>query len=406
MTNERFTALLAGFVQQTLTNEEITEFLEEASKPIHQEVLEQVLDRDFRAGVHSGIAGDEQAAAAFRTLADTIGIARGTEQEPMNTGARPKRISLPFQWAAAAAVVLIIAGGAWLLYGKREQGGEGATKGLRLPKNDLLPGSNKAILTLTDGSKIELDTTRAGLLAQQGAMRVVKAENGVLNYQAMEGPGHGKTEMTYNTLTTPRGGQYQLSLPDGSKIWLNAASSIRYPTAFTGSERKVEITGEVYFEVAGDAMRPFRVTNKGMIVEVLGTHFNINAYEDEPEVRTTLSEGKVRVRHGGNSQLLSPGEQAVLHPSGEIGLEKEIDLEKTMAWKNNQFIFERDELPAILRQLSRWYDVETEYQGPLKPYHFSGVISRARNASEVLQVLQATGNIHFIIEGKKILVTP
>jgi ferric-dicitrate binding protein FerR (iron transport regulator) len=278
-------------------------------------------------------------------------------------------------------------------------------KGPAVYRSDALPGSNKATLTLSDGKKIGLDTAHNGLLAREGNTKVLQSGNGQLNYQAAETSFGGK-EIAYNILSTPRGGQYRLVLPDGSRVWLNAASSIRYPTVFDRRERKVEVSGEAYFEVITNAAMPFRVTGKGVTVEVLGTSFNVNLYDDEPLMMTTLSEGKVKVTGDRNSQLLAPGEQAQWSPGGEIKLEKDIDMEKTMAWKNNQFIFERDDLPAILRQLGRWYDVEIRYQDSPKPYHFSGIISRARNASDVLRMLEATGNIHFDIEGKKIIVKP
>jgi len=400
MTKERFTGLLDGFLQQTLTQDEIEEFLQEAGKPGHQQVLAGILDKHFEDRRFTGLAGEDQASAAFRTLADKIGIVPVENETP-----KVRRMPLYRRWAAAAVLVLI-AGGAYLYFNRSVQAPDAVVNDRSVYSSDAVPGSNKATLTLANGKTIQLDTTHNGLLAEQGATKVLQKGNGQLDYQAKKGMTAGG-EIAYNILSTPKGGQYQLNLPDGSRVWLNAASSIRYPTVFSGAERIVEVSGEAYFEVTADAAMPFRVKGRGVMVEVLGTKFNINTYEDEPVSRTTLAEGKVKVTGGSSSQVLSPGEQALVDPAGTIRLEQNADLEKTMAWKNNQFIFERDDLPAILRQLGRWYDVEILYQGSSpKPYHFSGIISRARNASDVLHMLEATGNIHFDIEGKKIIVKP
>lgn len=267
---------------------------------------------------------------------------------------------------------------------------------------DPQPGGNKAQLTLADGSIILLDGTANGLLAEQGTAKIIKKADGQLLYDVTGAP---TTDILYNTLSTPRGGQYNITLPDGSKVWLNSASTIIYPTSFNGKERKVEILGEAYFEVAKDATKPFRVKMNEMEVEVLGTHFNINGYQDESFVRTTLLEGKVKVRSGAVENLLNPGQQAQLGKNGNIKLLKNVNVEEVMAWKDGNFQFEDADIYSVMRQLARWYDLEVAYSGRLTK-HFVGSISRDVNLSQVLTMLQQTGEVKFSREGKKIIVSP
>jgi ferric-dicitrate binding protein FerR (iron transport regulator) len=212
------------------------------------------------------------------------------------------------------------------------------------------------------------------------------------------------TEVLYNTVSTPRGGQYQLTLSDGSKVWLNASSSLRFPTAFPGTERRVEITGEAYFEVAGNESKPFVVDIAGKgEVEVLGTQFNINAYEDEPAIKTTLLEGKVKVSesNGSQSSVLKPGQQAQL--ANGIRVMDNVDMEEIMAWKTGWFYFDRQELPAIMRQVSRWYDVDVRYEGRISKKSFSGIVGRDNDIKDVLKIMENAG-IRFRIEGSSITV--
>jgi len=204
-------------------------------------------------------------------------------------------------------------------------------------------------------------------------------------------------------LSTPRAAQYQLVLPDGSKVWLNAASSIHYPTAFAGKERKVEITGEAYFEVAQDARLPFIVKTNGMEVKVLGTHFNVNAYEDEAMVRTTLLEGAVLMTKDAATALLQPGEQAQLTKAGDLKLVHNADIAEAVAWKNGLFQLNSADVPAIMRQMARWYDVEIVYEEGVPDGHISGKVPRGMNLSQVLEIFEVSG-VHFKIEGRKIIV--
>ncbi|HKC36823.1 MAG TPA: FecR domain-containing protein, partial [Chitinophagaceae bacterium] len=267
---------------------------------------------------------------------------------------------------AAAAVLLI---GSFIIYkfsGNNNSGKHEMVK-IDTQKQDLGPGGSKAVLTLADGSQIILDSAANGHLASQGNTKVIKMD-GQLAYNASSDL--RTTEVLYNTITTPRGGQYQIVLSDGSKVWLNAASSLRFPSTFVGNERKVELTGEGYFEVAKNATKPFKVNVAGKEeVLVLGTHFNINSYFDETTINTTLLEGKVKVTTIGSGvrtndpRLLSPGQQLQLNINGQITLNTNPDLDQVMAWKNGIFNFDNSDLQMVLRQISRWYGVDIIYEG-------------------------------------------
>jgi ferric-dicitrate binding protein FerR (iron transport regulator) len=267
---------------------------------------------------------------------------------------------------------------------------------------DIGPGGDRAVLTLADGSHIVLDSAISGTLAAQGGVAILK-EEGQLAYHPSEDPDRNTQ---YNIIQTPKGGQYRLILSDGTKIWLNANSSLKYPTHFTGSVRKVEMTGEVYFEVAHNKDKPFQVSVGDIEVEVLGTHFNIQAYQDEKEIYTTLIEGAVRVNNDKESVTLQPGQQSAFHRlSNHLAVAKNIDTEQAIAWKNGYFSFQQTSLQDVLRQLSRWYNVEIKYMGKIPERRFSGGISRNSNLSDVLKILEES-NVNFVIEGNTLLVKP
>jgi len=270
-------------------------------------------------------------------------------------------------------------------------------------QNDIIPGGNKATLTLGDGRKISLTDADNGKLIEQSGIKITKAADGQLVYTILKSD-NAPESLSYNTIETPVGGQYQINLPDGSKVWLNAASSLRYPVRFTGNERKVELIGEGYFEIVHDKTKPFIVSSSGQIVEVLGTHFNINSYVDEPTSKTTLLEGSVKVTNLESqiSNLLKPGQQAMLN--GQNLAVANIDIDQAVAWKNGDFVFDGATLRVIMRQISRWYDVEVNYQGNISEVKFGGSISRSKNINEVLKVLEMTQSVHFKIEGRRILV--
>lgn len=305
----------------------------------------------------------------------------------------------------AAAVITLMALGITLSkYRSNED-----LKTLAHQQKDILPGSNKATLTLANGSKIILDDAKQGKIASQKNVVINKNKSGEVIYKTTptDQIATGQTPVeaiTMNTLTTPRGGQYEVVLPDGTRVWLNAASSLKYPTAFTGNERRVELTGEAYFEVSKDARKPFFVKTTNQTVAVLGTHFNINSYADEAATKTTLLEGSVKVT-GNTNQLtvkLKPDQQAV-NTVTAIDIKQDADIDEAVAWKNGKFLFRNTDLRTIMRQLSRWYDVDVEYLGNVAQKHYRGRISRNVPVSEIFQILKTSG-INFTINGGKIIV--
>jgi len=304
-----------------------------------------------------------------------------------------------FGWWAAAAIIICLCSGAYFLLRSNQKPPQQAVA--NGPVNDALPGRNGAILTLSDGHKVLLDSMTNGVIATQGNMEV-KLQNGAVRYNKVAEAAATST-IAYNTMSTPKGRQYQLVLPDGSKVWLNAASSITYPTAFSGNDRKVTITGEAYFEVTNNKTRPFRVKANDMEVEVLGTHFNINSYSDEGSIKTTLLEGSVKVTNGSQPVFLRPGQQA--QSAARINVVSNPDIEQVMAWKNGLFNFEGADVKTVLRQLGRWYDVDVVFEGNIPDRKFGGEMSMDLNLSQVLKSLEKI-EVKFRIEGKKLIVTP
>jgi transmembrane sensor len=311
-------------------------------------------------------------------------------------------IALRRNWIAAAAVILLVSTVTLFFLNDSKKEKPSADVARHKDSEDKLPGGDRAILTLSDGTTIVLDSAGNGKLAQQGKTSIIKKNDGQLVYNSASAQSN---EVIYNLLQTPRGGQYQITLPDGSKVWLNAVSSLKYPVAFAGNERRVEITGEAYFEIAKDPSRPFKVRLNNMEVEVLGTHFNINGYADENVVKTTLLEGKVKIISSGVAEALTPGQQAQFHPSGSIHVINKVNLDEVVAWKEGNFQFDNSDIKTVMRQLARWYDVEVSYQGIINK-HFVGNISRDVKLSQVLLMLEQTGEVRFKIENNKLLVMP
>jgi transmembrane sensor len=325
--------------------------------------------------------------------------------------------------AAAASIILVLGVGAYFLFLNKkplqQQGQTIATTDVEPPMR------NRAMITLANGQVVYLDSANSGELATQGNVKLVKLADGRVAYQKADGS--VTTELQYNTLSNPKGSKViDMALADGSHVWLNAGSSVRYPVAFIGNEREVEITGEAYFEVTKDPSRPFKVSainatgngGRGAEIEVLGTHFNVNSYDDEPAIKITLLEGKVKVltlsgenilnpsSRRADVKILKPGEQASLSDLSSIRVSSDVDLDQVMAWKNGEFQFgDKSDIGMVMRQISRWYDVDVEYKGEIKG-HIGGSISRNVNISKVLQMLEATGIVKYKIEGKKVIIYP
>jgi len=321
--------------------------------------------------------------------------------EPVSNKA-PKVVSLHFFRNVAAAVILLAVSGTAVYhwYHKHEQQ-QLTAQNKAVVKHDVDPGDNRAILTLANGTKLILDSAKIGLLNQSGNTSVNKTKDGQVVYSANKDQQSGP--VAYNSISTPVGGQYQVVLPDGSRVWLNSASSLKFPTAFTGNEREVELIGEGYFEVARNKAKPFNVKVKDIKISVLGTHFNIMAYSDEAMVKTTLLEGLVRLTQGNVTGTLKPGQQGVINDKGIKIID--VDTDEAVAWKNGFFDFERANIQDIMKQLSRWYGTEVVYEGKIPDDEFVGKIRRDVKLSQVLHILELS-HVRFRIENKKIIVTP
>jgi transmembrane sensor len=313
---------------------------------------------------------------------------------PIHTEKAP--IKLWPRIAAVASILLILSFGTYFLLHKQPP-----QQYAQIKVQDIGPGGNKAVLHLANGHKISLSDASNGELNKQGGSSIKKTADGSVVYASK----HIDGAMVYDTLTIPCSGTYHLTLSDGSKIWLNATTSIRYPESFSGKERKVELLyGEAYFEVVHDSKMPFRVTNGNQIIEDIGTHFNVSAYENENEIKTTLLEGAVRVSVNGYVKMLKPGQQSIVQSINSPIIIKEANTEEAVAWKNGYFRFNDEKIEPIMRKLSRWYNIDVVYEGPITNEGFYGKISRFRNISGVLNLLKGSKGVHFKVEGRRVTV--
>jgi hypothetical protein len=320
-----------------------------------------------------------------------------------NKQAKPIRnLLLWAKFPAAAVGLLFLSFGVYNYLHKKRSVVEKSITKINPLQHDALPGGNKAVLTLANGKTIILDNAQNGTLAKQGNTTVNKTAEGKLVYN-LSNIADDNAVPSINTISTPRGGEYQVILPDGTKVWLNAASSLRFPTRFTGNSRNVEITGEAYFEVTKNKLMPFKVKTNRADIEVLGTHFNVMAYGDENLMKTTLLEGAVNIKSGSVTYKLKPGQQAQVNATGNTKVTSDIDVDDEVAWKNGIFQFRGAGIDVILRQASRWYDVNVTYKGKVPPREFTGRLSRNVKASELLNMIKYTG-IDLHIEGKNIIV--
>jgi ferric-dicitrate binding protein FerR (iron transport regulator) len=329
-------------------------------------------------------------------------------EEPLSLpvpGRNVRHIHVLRNWKWAAAVLLFLLGFVYWRNNDRRKIAMQVAKPASMLVHDIAPGGDKAVLTLADGSTIRLDSAANGSLAKQGNVSVVKLANGQLAYQATGNKPNGNV---FNTMRTPRGGQYQLLLPDGTKVWLNAASTITFPVAFVEKSREVTVTGEVYFEVAKNIQQPFIVeVGHETKVEVLGTSFNVNAY-DSSSIQATLLEGAVRVRSSVAGSLLRPGQQALVNTgnaSGKIGV-KMVNTEKVMAWKNGMFNFDDADLPTVIKELERWYNIEIVCEKNVPDIRFGGEMNRNIQLSGALKVLEDAG-VHYKMEqDRRLIIMP
>lgn len=295
----------------------------------------------------------------------------------------------------AAAAILVISVSIGLFFYQKER-----NNSQKIVAQDIKPGGNKAILTLANGQKISLNDALNGELASQSGIRITKTADGQIVYDASSVI---ESQTALNTIEVPVGGQWQVKLPDGSLVFLNASSTLTYPTHFEGNERRVSLKGEAYFEIAHNPAMPFKVLSNEQVVEVLGTHFNIMAYANEP-FKTTLVEGSVKISTPNDAKVLKPGEQALLN--GQLLTVKIADVEEALAWMKGYFKF-NESLRDIMNKISRWYDVEVEYSADVdQDMKFGGEISRYKNLSTPLKIMEMSGNVHFKIEKRRVIVMP
>lgn len=396
---DRLTYLLEQAVNHAATETELQELsglIRQDDSGDHTRLIERLLLQQLPDNASAGYDN-----AYWEAMADKILSA----DRPDSATIVPLRPRKRLRWipAAAAILLLVSAGLYWFLRPAQQQSVPIAATP---PLQHAVPGGTHAMLVLADGTELPLDSTGNGTLTQQGSTRITQTAGGQLRYTF---PTTGTADiLQYNTLRTPRGGQFQVTLADGTKVWLNAASSLKYPVAFNGAFRQVELTGEAYFEVATNAAMPFKVAvhNDSLEVVVLGTHFNIMAYTDESRVKTTLLEGAVKVNHKGDSRQLRPGEAAQLDKQkGVLSFEQQANTEEAIAWKNGLIQLEGNDIGSVMRMIARWYNVEVVFTAPV-PAHFRGSIPRNVPLAQVLKMLEMTGEVHFEVKDRQIIVSP
>jgi transmembrane sensor len=410
MNEAQFKILLERYLKDILSVEELPAFIEYLRYYSNTGQLQQAIEQALTDNNFRGISDPSRTEIIFQKILQQAAASGSIAMpvKPVYEIRHTRDRSRVVRWLTAAAVMVAVFTGTYLILQKKKSASELASHSQTTQPlaNDAAPGTNKAVLKLADGSEIMLDDTGMGMITQQGNTKVFKLENGELSYKA--GPG-SESEIVYNTLSTPRGGQYQLVLPDGSKVWLNASSSLRYPAFFGGKERIVELTGEAYFEVANNSKMPFMVYVNNLKVEVLGTHFNIMSYDNEKTVNTTLLEGSVKLSSTASDKIpeqgikLRPGQQATLDKNISLMNVHEADVESAIAWKNGMFQFKSDDIQTIMRQVERWYDVDVNYAGKIPEGHYSGTIERNNKLSIVLEILEESG-LKFKIEGKMLTI--
>jgi transmembrane sensor len=372
-------ALFQDWMDGTLSGPEIDTLLDQIGEP--DSPWPRFIDQALRDHNIAGLGVAEQRERLFRQIIER-------RDKPM---AAPGLLRFVNFRKAAAAILILLAAGSTLFLLTRPK--EAPAISAAQYKNDVAPGHSGAVLHLSNGSTIILDSAQNGTIARQGGVEAIKT-NGELRYT-------GKTtQVVYNIISTDRGRQWRLTLPDGTKVWLNAASSIHYPITFTGQERIVEITGEAYFEVVHNGKQPFKVIAGGQTIRDIGTAFNINAYTDEPAIKTTLVEGAASV----NGILLRPGQQAaIINDRVELSA---ANIPQVLAWKNGFFGFDHADIHTVMRQLSRWYDVDVKFEGIPDSAPFQGKIGRDLSLAQVLKILEQV-HVHFRIqEDKRIIILP
>jgi transmembrane sensor len=395
--NARLYYLFNGYYNQTITEQERDELFQIINASTNDVELTALIQQAW-----NDLEVNEPLFDPAKSMDMLNNILKNGNQDDIHIIKPPDNHRLWLRLGTAAALMIFLGFGAYVLINKKKPSDPKKNIAKSRPAHDVLPGGNRALLTLANGKTIYLDNAQNGVLAKEGNTQINKTRDGQLVYEGgKDGSANGAVPM--NTITTPRGGQYQLVLNDGSKVWLNSASSLSFPAVFTGKTREVEITGEAYFEVAKNAAMPFRVKTNHTVIEVLGTHFNTMAYNDEAVMKTTLLEGSVKISNNNYTSVLKPGQQASLNQNGEIHVVNDADANDSVAWKDGLFQFTDASIQSIMRQAARWYDVEVSYEGQIPVREFTGRISRNVKASELLGMLKYAG-VNFKIEDKRITI--
>jgi len=412
-TPEEIAALFKKYIGNQCTEAEEHAILELLCAEEYESFFKELIDAELEGKVQEKFKKSSEVETALSATKEKI-IRQLNEAR-----SAPRRIHSRLWFKFTIAAVLIFCAGIAVFFYSDNQDALRNEKSLRA---DILPGGNKAVLTLADGSKVVLDETVKGNVSDQAGIRITKTEDGKLVYTVQEGQGkqEDKAGRLTNTISTPRGGQYQVNLPDGTRVWLNAESVIKFPVSFSKlKERRVKLEGEAYFEVAkvmiknpdlkGKELRmPFVVECNKQTIEVMGTHFNVNTYADNKEAKTTLLEGAVKVLPTNGSatdqKILKPGQQAKVSRNSHAIQVIQIDPLTEIAWKNGQFFFENEPIEDIMKEIARWYDIEVVYQADVSDKTVWGSVTRYANVSKVLSILELTGEIHFKVEGRRIIV--
>lgn len=393
--------LLSLFVEGKISREEYARLFKYIEENPGEQNLNSAIDHVFGKIKSHDLLSNEEIGLIYQNI---IEDSRFEPEEEIRFSDRMQSV---WRQISVAASILILLSTALYFYATRQP--EKMASANQTPESKIVepitPGGDKAVLTLSDGSRIILDNAKNGILANQAGVSIQKTSKGKLLYTFSNSSASAKDfheNVIYNKIETPAGGKYQVNLPDGSMVWLNASSSLRFPALFSGDTREVELTGEAFFDVAKNKNKPFKVITKDQIVEVLGTQFNINSYADEGSIKTTLIEGSVKIIYKDKVVLLTPGQQ--FQPKNLNVKVVEADTEEVVAWKNGYFLFKNEDIQSIMRKLSRWYNVEISYSGEIPQVGFGGNISRSKDISEVLNVLQLTNAVHFKVEGRRIIV--
>ncbi|MDI9364082.1 MAG: FecR domain-containing protein [Flavobacterium sp.] len=385
--------LLQGYVNNTLTPKELQAFIDLTKQERYADELS--------SAIHASLEGSVEATSYSNGAKERIFNTIVQQSYEENSKKPVRKIPVFWKYAVAASFIGLLFATFHFSNTTSTQKNNAFADNKKITENKFSGSDtfNQTILTLADGSNVVLEGADDGELAQQGGTKIIKLKRNLL-YKNGE---HPELESGFNFLTTTKGSQYQVELEDGTKVWLNASSSLKFPTAFTGYERIVELTGEAYFEVAKNPDVPFKVKVKNSEIEVLGTHFNVNAYDNENAINATLLEGSVKVVHAGEQKIIKPSQQAQIKNNGEFNVKANVSTNEIVAWTNGVFQFKNTPVSAIFREVERWYDVDFVNTPPPNT-RFTGVINRSVSIEEFLKFLEATQTIHFKKEGKKITV--